>query len=772
MFKTIFKKLGIALLSGVIFSLSMVATYAVQTGVGFDEVVGDLKLSAAGALQSGLIAGNTALLQAYDVDGATYATFATLTSNNTPTMDLASTVTSGGQTISTSGSVWDEAHGGTDQTTYAQGDLLYADNANSLAKLPKGTTLQQLRMNVGATVPEWFTAAGSAYSRSATKTVCVNTSLDTTNCDYIADGTADEVQIQACIDAVTTLGGTCQLMEGTFNIAAAINIKSNVSLVGQGYGTVLKRTATNISILSATQTTSQISARFIRFDGNAASATPIVNFTSNTVTYADISDNSFINSGYVIAGADGVFTLSKINRNFANFGYANSRFIYSGNGSTPSYLEVIGNKITQIGTDTAVIAISVNTGSSVIGNSITMTSSTDFVIIVTGENTGGSVVSDNIIINGGTGIRVDSAGATVTGNAIKNTTNSGISFSGASTDNYSSSISANSLFNVCSGGTTNTIDAISIYRSNYLSIVGNTITWQTGKKPRYGIGFSEDNFSVNPLVVGNSIIGMGTASITDTGVTKVINSIANSNQEPQTRFSHSYAKNTSGGDLAVGDVVILKSVAAGNEVTTSTTAGDAKVYGMVSKAITDNTFGFVQTLGKTTALKVNGTNDIAIGDYLCAYSEAKIAYKCASGGTAIAIALETYATNDSAGVLDAILIPPLTYLSGAPALAGANTDITSLGSISTVDLNGGSMDGATVGAASASTGAFTTLTSSTNITCSATGSMGWSIVTGADTACNSTCTSACVMGWNTASGEVAVDCADVTADKCLCAGAS
>lgn len=62
------------------------------------------------------------------------------------------------------------------------------------------------------------------------------------------------------------------------------------------------------------------------------------------------------------------------------------------------------------------------------------------------------------------------------------------------------------------------------------------------------------------------------------------------------------------------------------------------------------------------------------------------------------------------------------------------------------------------------------IVSTSSITSTATGSIGWSIVTGANVACTTTCTSACVVGWNTAAGEVAVDCADATADKCLCAG--
>lgn len=48
-----------------------------------------------------------------------------------------------------------ETEGGTGQSAFTAGDILYSDASNSLAKLAKGTAYQHLRMNSGATVPEW-----------------------------------------------------------------------------------------------------------------------------------------------------------------------------------------------------------------------------------------------------------------------------------------------------------------------------------------------------------------------------------------------------------------------------------------------------------------------------------------------------------------------------------------------------------------------------------------------------------------------------------------
>lgn len=45
--------------------------------------------------------------------------------------------------------------------TLAEGDLLYATGPDTLVKLAKGTAGQVLKMNSGATAPEWTTSAGS-----------------------------------------------------------------------------------------------------------------------------------------------------------------------------------------------------------------------------------------------------------------------------------------------------------------------------------------------------------------------------------------------------------------------------------------------------------------------------------------------------------------------------------------------------------------------------------------------------------------------------------
>lgn len=59
------------------------------------------------------------------------------------------------------------------------------------------------------------------------------------------------------------------------------------------------------------------------------------------------------------------------------------------------------------------------------------------------------------------------------------------------------------------------------------------------------------------------------------------------------------------------------------------------------------------------------------------------------------------------------------------------------------------------------------------ITADAVDDIGWTIVTGTNTACNTTCTSACVGGFDAgATNNAMLACTDAAAESCLCAGAN
>lgn len=123
------------------------------------------------------------------------------------------------------------------------------------------------------------------------------------------------------------------------------------------------------------------------------------------------------------------------------------------------------------------------------------------------------------------------------------------------------------------------------------------------------------------------------------------------------KFAQMYAimRNVSGGTLSRGDLVVLDTTE-GNAVTTTTSAGDKKVWGMWDDAVVaDDAYGRVLLLGWTDQLKVDGTTDIAIGDEITSFTTVKIGAKAAADQVSIATALEAYTTNDSNGVIDAIV---------------------------------------------------------------------------------------------------------------------
>lgn len=78
---------------------------------------------------------------------------------------------------------------------------------------------------------------------------------------YVCDGTADEVQIQAAINALNLTGGKLTLSEGTFNISSTIQISNdNVMMVGTGPGQRTGGTQSGVGtkLKAATGLTSQL----------------------------------------------------------------------------------------------------------------------------------------------------------------------------------------------------------------------------------------------------------------------------------------------------------------------------------------------------------------------------------------------------------------------------------------------------------------------------------------------------------------------------------
>lgn len=125
-------------------------------------------------------AGDTYLLQAYDVDGASYTTFATLTANNTPTMDLDDTVTKSGSYIYRAG--------GTDVPVTDGGTGLSLITDHSLIVGSGAATVTELGVALDGQIPIGSSAADPSLGNiTSTEDLTITNGAGTISIDFTAD---------------------------------------------------------------------------------------------------------------------------------------------------------------------------------------------------------------------------------------------------------------------------------------------------------------------------------------------------------------------------------------------------------------------------------------------------------------------------------------------------------------------------------------------------------------------------------------------------------
>lgn len=469
--------------------------------------------------------------------------------------------------------------------------------------------------------------------------------------------------------AAAAAGDTIYVREGTYTESAITTTLANITIIGENRESTIIDFGSNSFTYSGTRNTFQNLAMTFstgRINANGTFSQFLdcnLTISGNNYLYVTaatggkidrcvIFDTNTSTHSNATISFEGGATRCTFSNNFCSMG------VRKGDSSTgwlniaDNNCSVVNNKFLANSVAATSPILSVTGARTVVAdNNFNIGASSAVWCSIWIANASNCVIANNTISDGIYGINTN------TGCSLINITGNNIRCGGG----VGIAISFNGLYsmivgNMCSSSNT----ALYLGESGtplYCVVSGNHLTQATtGLNLGSGVAYG--------TVTGNTFRS-NTTNLTDASV--ATNIIANDGV-PVTQEKRFYRmKNTSGGALAAGDVVILKSVANGDEVTTTTTASDPKVFGMVAEAIADTAYGWVQTLGKTTALKVDGTENISIGDFLTTFTTAKIAKKATAGvadttpgSTAFAIALEAYTTDNSSGVVDALLIPPRT----------------------------------------------------------------------------------------------------------------
>ncbi len=151
--------------------------------------------------------------------------------------------------------------------------------------------------------------SGANVTRTATYVVAASNApaYVKAQADYVCDGTADDVQIQAAIDAASVSGGKVHLSSGLFTISAPLVPKTQMFLEGEGTGATLGTRIkiadnSNINALgyAVAATLYLLKVSDLEFDGNNATQT----VPTNLVDLDYIATALFYNVAFVDTSQD------------------------------------------------------------------------------------------------------------------------------------------------------------------------------------------------------------------------------------------------------------------------------------------------------------------------------------------------------------------------------------------------------------------------------------------------------------------------------------
>ena len=169
-------------------------------------------------------------------------------------------------------------------------------------------------------------SAGGSGKRTCRFVIGTSTSGWTEDdCDYLCDGTDDQVEINAAIQALPSGGGEIVILDGTYNITATIAMnKDNVKLSGNGNATVLKRMwhgSTETGVIKITATNGGCFVGSLMIDGNNYST------SSDSCIFIQSSNKNIVVDIICHRSGVGIF-LMYCKNNFITLNIANNNKYY------------------------------------------------------------------------------------------------------------------------------------------------------------------------------------------------------------------------------------------------------------------------------------------------------------------------------------------------------------------------------------------------------------------------------------------------------------
>lgn len=435
----------------------------------------------------------------------------------------------------------------------------------------------------------------------------------------VASGTADDAVIQEVMDELTTTGGTVELSAGTFSIANAIEPRQRIWLRGTTPGSA-NGTGTTLLLADGKDCnmfeyhrdpTDSVPALFMRMSGFTADGNKANNATGS---FFDANENvwdCYLDHLFVYSFADhGIYT-----KQF--WGWRIDQCVVEFCGDTGVYYEKGAGNPPDLpaGSHPAIIS------------------------------------NNKIMSNEGPAIHLHGGRARVHHNLLHTNTEAYAMLVYAAP--YAQ-IDSNDFYDSIPGG------SIHIEYTQDGILVGNNL-WANGGSHAVFIHHNSQGWTLGPNTIHLETPGTDDGyAFADAQCLENTTIVPGEGVEaPLEERVILQAKNGSGTERELGDVVVVKAVAAGNEFTTTVTGGDEAVLGMVTETIADGAWGGVLIRGYTGSLKTDGTVNVNIGVLLSCNTTACSAKRAASGDMAFAIALADR-SDDSVAANAAKLISPRT----------------------------------------------------------------------------------------------------------------